>query len=115
MTARCFVDTNILVYAHDASQGPKHKRARELVEALWQSRSGVISTQVLQELCVNVQKKTARPLGSEATRALVADYLAWHVVVNDGNAILEALDIEARYPGVVLGRADHPGGASGGR
>jgi len=97
MTARCFVDTNILVYAHDASKGPKHERARALVESLWQSRSGVISTQVLQELCVNVQKKTAHPLGLEATRALIADYLAWQVVVNDGNAILEALDLEARF------------------
>jgi predicted nucleic acid-binding protein len=97
MTARCFVDTNILVYAHDASQGKKHERARALVEALWQSRSGVVSTQVLQELCVNLRKQSARPLGLEATRALVADYLAWHVVVNDGNAILEALDLEARF------------------
>jgi predicted nucleic acid-binding protein len=97
MTGRCFVDTNILVYAHDASKGRKHERARALVEALWQSRSGVISTQVLQELRVNVQKKTAHPLGSKATRALIADYLAWQVVVNDGNAILEALDIQARF------------------
>lgn len=97
MTARFFVDTNILVYAHDRSKGGKHERARALVEALWQSRSGVISTQVLQELCVNVQKKTAHPLGFKATRALIADYLAWQVVVNDGHAILEALDIQARF------------------
>jgi predicted nucleic acid-binding protein len=97
MSARVFVDTNILVYAHDASAGPKHERARALVEALWQSRSGVISTQVLQELCVNLQKRAARPLTFEATRALIADYLAWHVVANDGNSIVEALDIEARY------------------
>lgn len=97
MTARFFVDTNILVYAHDASKGRKHERARALVEVLWQSRSGVISTQVLQELCVNVQKKTAHPLGPRATRALIADYLAWQVVVNDGNATLEALDIQGRF------------------
>lgn len=97
MAARCFVDTNILVYAHDASQGVKHERARALVEGLWQSGSGVISTQVLQELCVNVQKKTARPLGVEATKALVADYLAWPVVVNDGTAVLEALDVQTRF------------------
>ncbi len=97
MSARSLVDTNILVYAHDSSTGSKHARARALVEQLWQSRSGVISTQVLQELCVHVQKKAARPLGFEATKQLIADYLAWHIVVNDGDAVLEALDIEERY------------------
>ncbi len=97
MSARCFVDTNILVYAHDASAGLKHDRARELVEGLWQSRAGVVSTQVLQELSVNVRKNAARPLGLEATRELVSDYLAWHVVVNDGEAVLAAFDLEKRY------------------
>jgi predicted nucleic acid-binding protein len=97
MSARCFVDTNVLVYAHDASAGLKHDRARELVEGLWQSRAGVISTQVLQELSVNVRMKAARPLGLEATRELVSDYLAWHVVVNDGEAVVAALDLEQRY------------------
>ncbi len=97
MSARCFVDTNILVYAHDASAGQKHERARALVEALWQSRSAVVSTQVLQELSVNVRRKAASPLDLEATRELIADYLAWHVVVNDGQAVLGALDIEQRY------------------
>ena len=97
MSAKFFVDTNILVYAHDASAGLKHDRARELVEALWQSRAGVVSTQVLQELSINVRKKAAKPLGLEATRELISDYLAWHVVVNDGEAVLAALDLEKQY------------------
>ncbi len=97
MSAKCFVDTNILVYAHDASAGPKHERARALVVQLWQTRAGVVSTQVLQELCVNVRKKAAQPLDIQETRDLVSDYLAWHVVVNDGDAILAALEIEQRY------------------
>lgn len=97
MSARSFVDTNILVYAHDAAAGVKHERARALVEDLWRSRSGVVSTQVLQELSVSVRKKAAHPLGVLETRELVSDYLAWHVVVNDGDAVLGALDLEARY------------------
>ncbi len=97
MSGRCFVDTTILVYAHDAAAGPKHERARALVEQLWQSRTGVVSTQVLQELCVSVRKKAARPLDVQETRDLVSDYLAWYVVVNDGQAVLAALDIEQRY------------------
>jgi len=97
MSARCFVDTNILMYAHDASTGAKHDRALALVEALWQSRAGVVSTQVLQELAVNLRKKAKRALDPKATRDVVADYLTWHVVVNNGESILEALDLESRY------------------
>jgi hypothetical protein len=44
-----FVDTNILVYAHDAAAGEKHSRAKALVSQIWNDRCGVLSTQVLQE------------------------------------------------------------------
>ena len=62
MSDRYFVDTNILMYAHDTAAGEKHARAKALVEQLWQSRSGAVSTQVLQELAVNL------PEGQEASR-----------------------------------------------
>lgn len=97
MSDRYFVDTNILMYAHDAAAGDKHARAKALVEDLWQNRSGVVSTQVLQELAVNLRRKAKRPLDARATRDVVSDYLAWQVVVNGGDSILEALELEARY------------------
>ena len=97
MSARYFVDTNILMYAHDTAAGAKHERARELVEDLWQSRKGVVSTQVLQELAVNLRRKARRPLDAKATRQVIVDYLAWHVVQNGGESILEALEVEDRY------------------
>ena len=97
MSDRCFVDTTILVYAHDRSAGLKHKRARQLVEGLWDSGRGVLSTQVLQELCVNVRGRASRPLSVEETRRLVQNYLSWEIVVNTPASVIEALDIEARY------------------
>lgn len=97
MSDRYFVDTNILIYAHDTSTGAKHERAKALVEELWRERTGVVSTQVLQELAVNLRRKAGRPLDPKATREVVADYLTWHVVVNGGESILEALDLEVRY------------------
>ena len=97
MSDKYFVDTNILMYAHDAAAGAKHTRARTLIEELWRNRSGVISTQILQELVVNLRRKTAQPLSVKATRDIVADYLSWHVVVNSGESILEALELEDRY------------------
>lgn len=97
MSDKYFVDTNILVYAHDMSAGTKHDRAKAVVEELWRDRSGVISTQVLQELAVNLRRKAGRPLHAKATREIISDYLAWQVVVNGAESILEALDIEGRY------------------
>lgn len=97
MSDRYFVDTNILMYAHDKAAGAKHERAKALVEDLWHDRTGVVSTQVLQELAVNLRRKAARPLDVKATREIVADYLTWHVVVNGGESILDALDLEARF------------------
>jgi len=37
MGGKCFVDTDILVYAHDRSAGVKHLRAQMLLEQLWTS------------------------------------------------------------------------------
>jgi predicted nucleic acid-binding protein len=97
MSARYFVDTNLLVYAHDQPSGEKHQRARTLIERLWEERSGVLSTQVLQEFYVNVCRKTERPLTPDEAERLVADYMSWELIVNDGNSILEALSFERRY------------------
>jgi predicted nucleic acid-binding protein len=97
MSDKYFVDTNILMYAHDAAAGAKRERARALVEDLWRERSGVVSTQVLQALCVNLRRKAGRPLDRKATREIVADYMSWHVVVNGGESILESLDLEEKY------------------
>lgn len=97
MKDKCFVDTNILLYAHDPSTGIKHQRAGSLVEQLWDSRLGVLSTQVLQELCVNLQRKTAHPPAAKEIRALIEDYLAWEVVTNTGESVLEGLDIAERF------------------
>lgn len=92
-----FVDTNILMYAHDVSAGDKHAKARDLIDGLWDTMQGAVSTQVLQELTVNLRRKAAKPLDRRAAREIIEDYLAWHVVVNDGRAVLEALDLEERY------------------
>lgn len=97
MSDKAFVDTNILLYAHDAAAGSKHQRARALVEELWRERCGVLSTQVLQELCVNLRRKVRVPLHERVVREIVADYLSWEIQVNTGDSVLAALDIEERY------------------
>jgi predicted nucleic acid-binding protein len=97
MAQKYFVDTNLLIYAHDRSAGVKHDRARELIERLWTSGEGALSTQVLQELCINLRRKVARPLPIEEVRRLIQDYLSWEIIVNTPESVLQALDIEVRY------------------
>lgn len=97
MSDKYFVDTNILMYAHDVAAGTKHERAKALVEDLWRNRSGVLSTQVLQELCVNLRRNTKKPVGLKVAREIIADYLAWDVITNTGESILDALELENRY------------------
>ncbi|MFZ0520904.1 MAG: PIN domain-containing protein [Candidatus Acidiferrales bacterium] len=97
MSDKAFVDTNILLYAHDRSAGVKHERARALIEDLWTSGNGALSTQVLQELCVNLRRKTAHPLSIEETTRLLQDYMSWDVVTNTAESVIEALVIEQRF------------------
>ena len=97
MSDKCFVDTNILVYAHDRLAGVKHQRAQMLLEQLWDSGQGVLSTQVLQELCINLRRKISHPLPVDEVRLLIRDYATWEVVTNTPESVLQALDIELRY------------------
>ena len=61
MSDKYFVDTNILIYAHDPAMGLKHRRGLKLIEDQCQSGRGVLSTQVLQEFCINVRRKATHP------------------------------------------------------
>jgi predicted nucleic acid-binding protein len=111
-----FVDTNILLYAHDRSAGLKHERCRQLIERLWTSGQGVLSTQVLQELCINLRRKIARPLPVEEIRHIIEDYLSWEIVVNTPASVLHALEIEVRcetsfWDALILQAAESSGAA----
>lgn len=97
MSARVFVDTNILVYAHDSAAGIKHTLAKSLVSELWESRDAAISTQVLQEFYVTVRKKVLQVEGAKQAKRWLSHYVNWNTVVNDGASVLRAVEIEQRY------------------
>lgn len=62
MSAKVFIDTNVLVYAYDRSEPQKQKRALEVIDQLTQAKIGVISTQILGEFFVSVVRKTTIPM-----------------------------------------------------
>jgi predicted nucleic acid-binding protein len=97
MTARVFVDTNILIYAYDRDAGDKHRLACDLVRRLWVEGNGVLSTQVLQEFYVNATAKISNPISLPEARAVISRYLVWHVEANTPESILRASEIQERY------------------
>jgi predicted nucleic acid-binding protein len=92
-----FVDTNILVYAHDISAGAKHGRAAELLQTLWESELGCLSIQVLQEFYVTVTRKVAKPLTSDYAIQIISDLGRWRVFSPSVDDIQAAVDIQLRY------------------
>ena len=77
MTARVFVDTNILVYAHDSLSIAKRRLSAEILRSLRESGTGAISTQVLQEFYVNVTRKVHPPQAPMVARQILRDYVSW--------------------------------------
>ncbi|MGE5579107.1 MAG: PIN domain-containing protein [Bacillota bacterium] len=94
---RVFVDTNILVYAHDASAGVKQEKAREVVLELWETGLGCVSVQVLQELYNAVTRKVPKPLARTEAQAILRDLAAWTVHAPTAEDVIQAIDIEERY------------------
>jgi predicted nucleic acid-binding protein len=97
MSGKAFVDTNILVYAHDQEGGRKTAQAQALLKDLWQENRGVISTQVLEEFCVNVRRKFRQPMKTTQVREAILLYGNWRTIMNSAESILRALDIEECY------------------
>ena len=90
-----FIDTNILVYAHDKSAGLKHTKAQSLILSCFDRPCPpAISTQVLQELFVNLVKKRV-PLKS--TRKIIDMYSEFEVIGHDLGLVKEGMDIHERY------------------
>ena len=92
-----FVDSNILIYAHDLSAGKKHVQAKALIRELWESRRGCLSVQVLQEFYVNVTQKVTRPLTSDAASQIISSLAEWQVYCPRAEDVLDAIKIQDRY------------------
>jgi predicted nucleic acid-binding protein len=79
MSGKTFIDTNVLIYAHDVDAKAKHAAAKEALYELWAKRTGYLSTQVLHEFYVHVTRKLSKPLMKKSARAVVEEYAIWWV------------------------------------
>jgi predicted nucleic acid-binding protein len=94
---RQFVDTNVLVYAYDSTQGAKHERGRKLMADLWKNRNGCVSVQVLQEFYVTVTRKITDPISPDLAVQIVTDLTALTVHAPVPNDVLEAIQKHLSY------------------
>ena len=97
MTAKPFVDTNVLLYAYDRQAGERRARAATLLRALWQRGGGMLSTQVLKEFFVNVTRKIDPPLAPAKARVVIGDYCTWQVEQTGCDTVLHATELQERY------------------
>ncbi len=92
MSGRSFLDSNILIYTDDHDAPEKQRRTIEVYERARRRRTGVVSTQVLQEYFVGATRK----LGVEATvaRRKVELFARLDLVRIDLGIILAAIDFQ---------------------
>lgn len=90
-----FIDTNVLIYAHDLDSGEKHKEAAKLLLGAWNEEvRPVISVQVLQELVVNLLRKLDD--ADEAIQTMI-DYSVWRVIDADAALVIRATEVMKRF------------------
>jgi len=115
MSAKTFVDTNLLVYAFDVDAGAKQDKAIEVLAELWRDREGRLSTQVLQEFYVSVTRKLATRLSKPAARRAVDLYSSWCVEISPADiTVAFRIEDEARisFWDALIFAVAHKSGAS---
>jgi predicted nucleic acid-binding protein len=91
MSARAFVDTNVLVYADDRSDRKRQQAAQRLITRLFEDSAGVISLQVLQEYFAAARRKLG--MNAEDLRRRVELYGRFEVVTSSLDDLLAAIDL----------------------
>lgn len=93
MSAIAFVDSNILIYAHDLDAGVKRERAAAKLRELWSSGTGRLSVQVLQEFYVNATRKLATPIARSTAREVIKTYGVWIHHATTAETVTRATEI----------------------
>ncbi len=90
-----FVDTNVLLYAQDRRDDRRRGIAQDVLQQLWASGTGTLSTQVLQEFYDAGTRKLR--LEPALARSVVAFYAAWPVVETTAQLIVSASLLHERH------------------
>jgi len=94
------IDTNILVYAYDTSEGKKHEISKSLLKQIWEAGGGIVCLQNLMEFFIVITKKVENPIDVSEARTIVEDILKsdnWKIVDRDVDTFLSAIDIVSEH------------------
>ncbi len=94
MTAPAFVDTNLLLYAYDATEEERQPKARRWLDHLWRDRAGRTIVQVLQEFYVNATRPKQPMLSVKDAREVVRGLVSWRPLRPDGSMLVTAWDLQ---------------------
>lgn len=91
------VDSNILVYAYDRSEGKKRERAKKLLEECWKrKRKLALSVQNLSEFFVAVTENIEKPISKSKAGEIVSDFIQfenWVILNPNPDAVLSAIQL----------------------
>ena len=90
-----FIDTNVLVYAHDGGAGAKHARAVDLLARLFEDATGALSIQVLSEFYAAATKKLA--MKSAEVEEVITDLASWTIHRSAHADLLKASRLHRRH------------------
>jgi predicted nucleic acid-binding protein len=92
-----FVDTNVLLYAHDQTAGAKREAAIALLTRLIDEGVGLLSTQVLMEFFVSATRKLPRRMDADTAVEIIEDFGTWPVFTPGVADILAGAKLTERY------------------
>ena len=95
MTARCFADTNIFLYA--ASKAPEDSGKRKAARTLLESEDVGISAQVLQEFFAAAAGKKRLGISEAEALLAIAAIREFPVLPVTGELVQEAIELKARH------------------
>ena len=97
MDERVFVDTNVIVYSRDASEPRKQTLAMQWMKHLWETRTGLLSFQVLQEYYITVTEKLHPGLEKAAAQDAIRSLFSWKPIAIDVHVMERVWLIQTRY------------------
>jgi len=94
--ATCFIDSNIWLYAFIETPDKENKRKRRIASKTIQQNDLIVSVQVINEICVNLLKKT--DLSEEEIRALILSfYSKYYVTEIEKSILIQASQLRRKY------------------
>jgi len=113
MSGPDFLDSNILVYAHDAADPKKQRIAQDLIRRAVAGEM-IVSTQTLAEFSATLLQRFAKEYSADEVVGILDALAAIRLVVTDGGVVRRAVEAHQTYgvhfyDGMIVAAAERGG------